>query len=157
MNWFQSVIHQLGNRSPVMIPRQVVSQLHPELSRRLEPVLQDLKNRGWNPVVSTVPGSAFRTAAQQGVHLRAGRSAVPFSAHQVSGPHGEKWSMAAHIFDPSVGTNPSSDHAFSQDLQTAAERNGLRSGRPWHTSDPLHVQLIGAPPYHGEHGALRKV
>jgi hypothetical protein len=154
MSWLQPILHALGNRSPAAVPSRVARELHPEMTRRLVPFLQQLKNRGWNPVVSTVPGSAYRTAVQH-AQLPRGRTSVPFSAHQVTGPNGEKWSMAVHVFDPSVGLNPPPDHPFAQDVQTAAELTGLRSGRPWRNPyDPLHVQLIGAPPYPGEQGAL---
>jgi hypothetical protein len=131
-------------------------QLHPALRERVGYVLEDLRARGWNPIVPEIfgkYGTGFRSQADQAKLRKTnpGRTRVKFSFHNVTAADGKPQSMAVHITDPSVGSNPKRGHPFVEDLQAISERHGLRTGNKWKKPwDPLHVQLF-------DNSALRAV
>ena len=119
----------------------VLSQLNPEFAFRVAQTMQDLQQMGWDPVAH----SGFRTIAEQKAMRDAGKSKVPWSFHQATGPGGVPSSMAVHITDRQVGPQNSSnkDHQFWRNLEDVANNHGLTTGRQWKSpsKDVAHVQL----------------
>jgi hypothetical protein len=116
----------------------VEAELHPELLKRINYVLQDLQARGWDVRLS----NGSRSLSKQILEKAAGRSAVSFSFHMVTDAAGHPQAMAVHVIDRKLGYRAAKGHLFWQDLETSAERHGLRTGNSWKKPwDPAHVQL----------------
>ena len=121
--------------------------LHPALREKLSYLLEDLRARGWNPVVPEVfgvKGTGYRSVADQQklIAKHPNRTKVKFSFHNVTTRGGTPQSMAVHVTEKSLGQKYSRDHPFLKDLEVLSERHGLRTGNSWKTPwDPLHVQL----------------
>jgi hypothetical protein len=114
------------------------SELHPELLKRINYVLQDLQARGWDVRLS----NGSRSLSKQLLEKAAGRSSASFSFHMVTDGAGRPQAMAVHVIDRSLGYRAAKGHPFWQDLETSAERHGLRTGNSWKKPwDPAHVQL----------------
>jgi hypothetical protein len=123
--------------------------LHPELRRRLTYLMDDLRERGWDPLIPEVfgvEGTGYRSPADQ-AQLKAKHpertGSGSRSFHMIRASDGTPESMAVHITDRSLlGRNPRRGDAFVEDLEALAERHGLRTGNRWKEPwDPLHVQL----------------
>lgn len=204
------LVDETGNKGDTPKNQEQMSerfarQLNPVLRRRIDYVIQDLRDRGWHPTIPEVydhynkaggveVGTGYRSEDFQ-LRLRRERpeaSGVTFSFHNVTEPlilsvdtskmlerqelampgiqatrgrqhpslgdfqlrspikqvGGVTWmevpaSMAVHVTDPSLrGRKLDVDDPFLVDLETAARRHGLFTGRKWKTPfDPLHVQL----------------
>jgi hypothetical protein len=149
------------------------SQLHPVLRERLADMLEDLREKGWNPRVPQLGGkeaTGFRTLAAQALASTpttpggGTRSDVKFGFHNITTPAGQPNSMAVHVTDASqYGNDAALKRQFQVDLLAAAERYGMTTGLHWKTRnrqgqlvpkpDPLHVQL-GVNRWLGDLGQL---
>src|SRR5439155_1293532 len=121
------------------------SQLHPELRERLADMLEDLREKGWNPRVPQLGGreaTGFRTLRAQALAATpqtpggGTRSDVTFGFHNVTTPAGQPNSMAVHVTDASqYGSDAALKKQFQVDLLAAAERYGMTTGLNWKTKN----------------------
>lgn len=125
-----------------------LQQLHPELITRIGYVLQELWRRGWDPIIPEVygiEGTGYRSVKDQEILARfyPQRTHVKFGFHNVTDAEGHPQSMAVHVMDRLLGNHLPKGHPFLEDLQTAAQIYGLRTGNDWKGDswDPFHVQL----------------
>jgi len=124
-------------------------QLHPELKRRVSYLMDDLRERGWNPYIPEVfgeTGTGYRSPEEQAKLKKDFPDRTESgdrSFHIIRSPNGSPESMAVHITERSVGANARKGDPFVEDLEALAERHGLRTGNRWKGKrwDPLHVQL----------------
>ena len=127
-----------------------LDRLHPVFRYKLELILQDLSNAGWQPKVY----SAVRTTAEQAEKVRLGYSKTMLSDH-VSGvvhmlPEGreaftEFQANAADIADRRYGWGgvaANKNFQFWNDLGTIAQKHGCGWGGNWKMRDVAHVYLI---------------
>jgi len=115
----------------------------PETLRRARETIADLQRQGYNPRISTAPGSLYRTAAQQQGFVASKKSGVATSLHQNIDVAGKPAALAVHIFDPAYGTDPPRSSPFAVALEETANRHGGITGRKWtDPNDPLHFQTI---------------
>lgn len=141
--------------SPSLSAAAFYSKLHPVLRERLGDLLEDLRDRGWNPRVPTLGGkkaTGFRSLSAQAQAKGDGRSGVAFGFHTLRTPDGRPNAMAVHVTDPSqYGKDQALKKQFQVDLLAAAERFGMTTGLYWKAKnkqgklvdkpDELHVQL----------------
>ena len=126
-----------------------LSELTPELRRKVAAILLDLKGHGYEAKVA----SGLRTVAEQRVLVAQGRSKTLASKH-LPGPDG--LSRAADIVDAKLGWGAS--RAFWLLLGSSATAHGLRWGGTFGVDapvvdivagdaemgfDPAHVELVG--------------
>jgi hypothetical protein len=136
--------------------------LHPELRPKVDAVIVELEEQGWEVRVSSAWRSARRQDAlyvigQVGERLgqapwsrvRGGRS-----CHNQLAPDGSPGSAAVDLAPAGV-VGLDQRAAFYRDLGSAAKRQGLRWGGDWGRSNAVWARYdIGWDPAHIEHRSL---
>jgi len=140
----QSTEKPVGDPSPHLSAQRFFAQLHEVVRERLPWILDDLRDRGWHPVVPQLGGeraTGYRDLAAQEKAKNDERSNVAFGFHNVTDAAGNPKALAVHITDKSLGEHYPLTHPFLKDLATVAERYGAKTGLSWKKPDPLHVQF----------------
>ncbi len=112
---------------------QAPSGLNEKLSGMLPGIMEDLRAKGWNPMIA----SAIRTPEEQAEKVRQGYSQAMNSKHL--------YGKAVDIVDKNYGWDgKASDPNFQfwKDLGEAAKKRGATWGGDWKSfKDPAHVQV----------------
>jgi hypothetical protein len=100
-------------------------ELYPTFRKRVSQVIADLEAMGVRPRIQ----DAYRSPADQLIAFNAGNSKLKFGFHNVTGPNGEKQSLAVDMLDDDsplkIGT------AYLLKLAWASEKNGVHTGIRW--------------------------
>jgi hypothetical protein len=115
--------------------KKMLDECFPSFRVRLAAVVKELEDAGLRPRIQ----QAWRSEAEQLVAFKNGYSKVKYGFHNVTGPNGEKESLAADVWDDDRPTQTKTD--FMLRLAAAAGRHGLTTGIRWSLSD-ARVKLI---------------
>ncbi len=109
--------------------KKMLEECYPSFQVRLAAVVKELEDAGFRPRIQ----QAWRSEAEQLAAFRNGYSKVKYGFHNVTGPNGEKESLAADVWDDDRLAQTKTD--FMLRLAAAAEHNGLTTGIRWGLSD----------------------
>lgn len=100
-------------------------ELFPTYRSRLVKVIEEMEAMGMRPRIQ----DGYRTPADQLAAFNSGHSKLKFGFHNVTGPNGEKESLAVDMIDDN---NPlASPTSYLLRLAFASEKNGLETGIRW--------------------------
>jgi hypothetical protein len=100
-------------------------ELFPTFRARLAKVISDLEAMGVRPRIQ----DGYRTPADQLKAFTSGHSKLKFGFHNVTGPNGEKESLAVDMLDDDSPLNISTSYLLK--LAHFSEKNGLSTGIRW--------------------------
>lgn len=100
-------------------------ELFPTFRVRLAKVIMELETMGVRPRIQ----DAYRTPADQLKAFNSGHSKLKFGFHNVTGPNGEKESLAVDMLDDDSPLNISTSYLLK--LAHASQINGLSTGIRW--------------------------
>lgn len=104
---------------------QRMTTLYPTFVARLSAVIKELETGGLRPRIQ----DAWRSPADQLEAYNAGHSKLKYGFHNVTGPAGEKESLAVDLLDDDAPLNPGTPYVLR--LTAAAEKHGLTTGARW--------------------------
>ncbi|MEP7365412.1 MAG: hypothetical protein ABI972_19330 [Acidobacteriota bacterium] len=102
-----------------------LKELFPTFAARVKKVIKDLEAGGVRPRIQ----DGYRSPADQMKAFTSGNSKLKFGFHNVTGPAGEKQSLAVDMLDDDSPVRPSTEYLLK--LAAAARKNGLVSGVLW--------------------------
>jgi len=108
-------------------------ELFPTFRARIARVIADLEAIGIRPRIQ----DGYRSPADQLKAFNTGHSKLKFGFHNVTGPNGEKESLAVDMLDDDHPLNMHSSYLLK--LAAASEKNGLNTGIRWGL--PPHLRL----------------
>jgi hypothetical protein len=109
-------------------------ELHPAFRSRLAKVIEELEAMGLRPRIQ----DAYRSPQDQLIAFTTGHSKLKFGFHNVTGPNGEKESLAVDMLDDDNPLNLSKSYLLK--VAFVSEKNGLITGIRW----GVPVKLIPA-------------
>ena len=109
-----------------------LKELFPTFAARVRKVIKDLEADGIRPRIQ----DGYRSPEDQLKAFNAGHSKLKFGFHNVTGPAGEKQSLAVDMLDDNSPLKPSTEYLLR--LAAAARKNGIVSGVLWGL--PAHLQ-----------------
>ena len=92
---------------------------------RLAKVISELETMGSRPRIQ----DGYRSPEDQLKAFNTGHSKLKFGFHNVTGPNGEKESLAVDMLDDDNPLNPATSYLLK--LAHASEKNGLATGIRW--------------------------
>lgn len=107
-----------------------LKELFPTFAARVKRVIEDLEAAGGRPRIQ----DAYRSPEDQLKAFTSGNSKLKFGFHNVTGPAGEKESLAVDMLDDDAPGKPSTEYLLK--LAAAARKHGLISGVLWGLSEP---------------------
>ncbi|MEO6023298.1 MAG: hypothetical protein ABIP64_09315 [Burkholderiales bacterium] len=105
--------------------KQRLEELYPTFRHRLKRVISELEAAGLRPRIQ----DAWRSPVDQLKAFKSGHSKLKYGFHNVTGPNGEKQSLAVDMVDDNNPLN--SGRAYLLQLAAAALRQGLHTGIAW--------------------------
>jgi hypothetical protein len=129
-----------------------MTALDPAFARRVEGLLADLRDAGWDPVVR----GTWRDPRRQAAYRALGFSQRVKSLHERTDARGRAAALAVDVIDATTQLDVWTHARFYADLRSFAPRHALVTGGTWTRSDllwrqfdlgwdPGHVQLATAP------------
>lgn len=100
-------------------------ELHPAFRSRLIKVIETLEAMGLRPRIQ----DGYRSPEDQLIAFNNGNSKLKFGFHNITGPNGEKESLAVDMLDDNSPLNTSSGYLLK--LAHVSEKNGLTTGIRW--------------------------
>src|SRR4026208_359882 len=100
-------------------------ELFPTFRARLANVISEREAMGVRPRIQ----DGYRTPADQFKAFNSGHSKLKFGFHNVTGPNGEKESLAVDMLDDDSPLNISTPYLLK--LAHFSEKNGLSTGIRW--------------------------
>lgn len=100
-------------------------ELFPTYRTRLAKVIEELESMGLRPRIQ----DAYRSPEDQLEAFNSGHSKLKFGFHNVTGPNGEKESLAVDLLDDNSPLNISVSYLLK--LAFVSEQNGLQTGIRW--------------------------
>jgi len=104
---------------------QRMTTLYPTFAARLSKVIEELEAGDLRPRIQ----DAWRSRKDQIVAFNAGHTKLKYGFHNVTGPKGEKESLAVDLLDDDAPLNPGTPYVLR--LTAAAEKHGLTTGARW--------------------------
>ena len=105
--------------------KQRLEELYSSFRNRLKKVIAELEAAGLRPRIQ----DAWRSPDDQLKAFKSGHSKLKYGFHNVTGPRGEKQSLAVDMIDDNNPLN--SGRAYLLQLAAAARRQGLNTGIAW--------------------------
>ena len=105
--------------------KERLEELYPTFRNRLKKVIAEMESAGLRPRIQ----DAWRSPADQLKAFKAGHSKLKYGFHNVTGPKGEKQSLAVDMIDDNNPLNSAKSYLLQ--LAAAARRNGLNTGIAW--------------------------
>lgn len=100
-------------------------ELHSAFRSRLTKVIEELELMGLRPRIQ----DGYRSPQDQLIAFNNGNSKLKFGFHNITGPNGEKESLAVDMLDDDSPLNISSGYLLK--LAHMSEKNGLTTGIRW--------------------------
>lgn len=113
-------------------------ELFPSFRARLAKVISELEAIGIRPRIQ----DAYRTPADQLIAFNTGHSKLKFGFHNVTGPNGEKESLAVDMLDDDSPLNVSTSYLLK--LAHVSGKNGLSTGIRWGLPKNLKAAIDAA-------------
>lgn len=104
---------------------QRLNELHPVFSRRISTIIGELEADGYRPRIQ----DAWRSPEAQLAAFNAGKSELKFGFHNVTGPAGQKESLAVDLLDDDFPLNSRSEYLLR--LAGVAVRHVCQTGVKW--------------------------
>ena len=104
---------------------QRLMELFPTFRARLAKAIADLEAMGVRPRIQ----DGYRSPADQMTAFNSGNSKLKFGFHNITGPNGEKQSLAVDMLDDDNPLSLTSSYLLK--LAFASEKNGLKTGIRW--------------------------
>jgi hypothetical protein len=100
-------------------------ELFPTFRVRVERVILELERQGFRPRIQ----DAWRSLADQAVHVANGTSKTLFGFHNVTASNGSKEALAVDLLDDDFPEKPGTNYLLH--LAAAAQAEGLTTGLRW--------------------------
>jgi hypothetical protein len=110
-------------------------ELFPTFRARIANVISELEAEGIRPRIQ----DAYRSPSDQLIAFNTGHSKLKFGFHNVTGPNGEKESLAVDMLDDDNPLNISRRYLLK--LAHASEKNGLTTGIRWGLPNKLRLAI----------------
>lgn len=114
---------------------QRLTELHPEFARRVAAIIAELEAAGFRPRIQ----DAWRSPESQLAAFESGHSTLAYGFHNVTGPRGEKESLAVDLLDDDFPLNSRSNYLLR--LAAAAAKQRCRSGVDWGLPPAMRAAL----------------
>ena len=118
--------------------RQRIIELFPTFGTKIAAIIADLESQGLRPRIQ----DAWRSPEDQLNAFNGGFSKLKFGFHNVTGPNGEKQSLAVDMLDDDAPLQPTAHYLMR--LSAAASRQGCQTGILWGLPPKLQAAVTDA-------------
>lgn len=105
--------------------KSMLTECYPFFRKALAAILKEMEARGFRPRIQ----QAWRSPAEQLAAFTSGHSKLKFGFHNVTGPNGEKESLAVDMLDDDNPLNSAKRYLLN--LADCARKRGCQTGILW--------------------------